>query len=117
MKGNGNGPVVTMTGIFVNAPGATQPTTVSQNTVHSLSNTVAEGRIGSVYGMDFTLPSLAGNLIEQNLVHSLNVTSSLTGYSIWGLVMEGQGAAPFQNNMVSLGLDAAGNSISTVFCM
>jgi hypothetical protein len=64
--------------------------------------------------MDFTLPPL-GNVIERNLVHSLNVTSTLTAYQIWGLVMEGQGTATFQNNMVRLGLDAAGNSITTGF--
>jgi len=114
MNGKANSPGVTMTGILVSAPLATQPTTFSQNTVHSLSNTVTGGSAGSVYGMDFLLPSQA-NVIEQNLVHSLNVTSTFTAYKISGLVMEGQGTATFQNNMVRLGLDAAGNSITTGF--
>lgn len=115
MNGNANSPGVTMTGIVVNAPTAAQPTTVSQNTVHSLSNTATGVSVGSVYGMDFTLSSLTGNLIEQNLIHSLNVTSIQPAYQIFGLVMEGQGTATFQNNMVRLGLDAAGNSITTGF--
>src|SRR5207249_3237004 len=114
MNGNANSPGVTMTGVLVLAPVAAQPTIVSQNTVHSLSNTVTGGSAGSVYGMDFLLPSQA-NVIEQNLVHSLNVTSTFTAYKISGLVMEGQGTATFQNNMVRLGLDAAGNSITTGF--
>ena len=84
INGNANSPGVTMTGILVLAPAAAQPTTVSQNTVHSLSNTVTGGSAGSVYGMDLTLPSL-GNLIEQNLVHSLNVTSTLTAVPDLGL--------------------------------
>jgi hypothetical protein len=107
MNGKANSPGVTMTGILVSAPLATQRTTFSQNIVHSLSNTVTGGSAGSVYGMDFLLPSQA-NLIEQNLVHSLNVASIFTAYKVWGLVMEGQGTATFQNNMVRLGLDAAG---------
>jgi len=115
MSGNANSPGVTMTGIFVSAPVATQATKVSQNTVHSLTNTVTGGSPGSVYGMDFTLPMLTGNLVEQNLVHSLNITSTLTANRICGLVMEGQGTATFQNNIVRLGLDEAGNSITTGF--
>ena len=114
MNGNANSLGVTMAGILVSAPTATQPSAVSQNTVHSLTNTVTGGTAGFLYGMDFTLPSL-GNLIEQNLVHSLNVVSTQPAYRIWGLVMEGQGTATFQNNMVRLGLDAAGNSITTGF--
>jgi trimeric autotransporter adhesin len=94
---------------------ATQATAISQNTVHSLSNTATGVSVGSVYGMDLTLSSLTGNLIEQNLVHSLNVTSIQPAYQVFGLVMEGQGTATFQNNMVRLGLDAAGNSITTGF--
>src|SRR5438552_16685006 len=62
MNGKANSPGVTMTGILVSAPLATQPTTFSQTTVHSLSNTVTGGSAGSVYGMDFLLPSQA-NLI------------------------------------------------------
>jgi len=64
--------------------------------------------------MHFLLP-WQGNVIQQNLVHSLDVISTLTEYQIWGLVMEGQGTATFQNNMVRLGLNATGSSITTGF--
>src|SRR5581483_5072520 len=115
MNGNANSTGITMAGLAVNAATATQPSTISQNTVHSLTNTVTGGSAGFTYGMEFILPSITGNLIEQNLVHSLNVVSVLPGNRIWGVVMEGQGMATFQNNMVRLGLDAAGNSITTGF--
>jgi len=114
MSGNANGPGVTMTGILVSAPLATQPTTVSLNTVHTLSNRVTGSSVGAVYGMHFLLP-WQRNVIRQNLVHSLDVISTLTEYQIWGLVMEGQGTATFQNNMVRLGLNATGSSITTGF--
>jgi hypothetical protein len=81
MSGNANSPGVTMTGIVVNTPLSTQPSSISQNVVHTLSNSVTGGSAGSVYGMDFTLPSL-GNVIERNLVHSLYVSSTLTAYQI-----------------------------------
>jgi hypothetical protein len=114
MSGNANGSGVTMSGIIVSAGTATQPSTISQNTVHSLSNTVTGGSAGTVDGMDVTLPALS-NVIERNFVHSLNVTSSLTANQIWGMAMRGQGTATFQNNIVQLGLDAAGNSITAGF--
>src|SRR4029453_17128896 len=46
MNGKANSPGVTITGILVSAPLATQPTTFSQNIVHSLSNTVTGGSAG-----------------------------------------------------------------------
>ncbi|HEU0275216.1 MAG TPA: hypothetical protein VFQ83_11870 [Candidatus Udaeobacter sp.] len=114
MIGNSTSTASAVTGIAVNAPVATHATLVSQNTVHSLSNTATGSSNASISGMDFTLPSVDGNLIEQNFVHSLSVSTTLVpAYQIFGIVMEGQGNATFQNNMVQLGLDAAGNSITT----
>lgn len=115
ISGNSNSSGITMTGIAVSAQVATQPTIVSQNTVYSLRNTATGATTAAVYGMDFTLSSLGGNLVAQNFVHSLSAASILPAYQIFGLVMEGQGAATFQNNMVQLGFDAAGNSITAGF--
>jgi nitrogenase subunit NifH len=56
MNGNANSPGVTMTGIVVNSGLSTQSSIISENVVHSLSNSVIGGSAGSVYGMDFTLP-------------------------------------------------------------
>ncbi|MEK6299798.1 MAG: C25 family cysteine peptidase [Acidobacteriota bacterium] len=112
MIGNANGAVVVMSGILVT--GSTGVNTISQNTVHSLSNTVTGGSAGAIYAIDCSLAT-AANVVERNLVHSISVTSTLTAYQIFGLVMRGTGTATFKNNMVRLGLDAAGSSITTGF--
>ena len=112
MTGNANGAVVTMSGIIMSA--STGVSTVSQNTVHSLTDTVTGGSAGAIYAIDCSLPA-TGSVIERNLVHSINVNSTLTAYQVWGMVMRGQGSATYKNNMVRLGLDASGNPITTGF--
>jgi hypothetical protein len=115
LTGNSNGGVVVMSGIVVSNASSTIPSTISQNTVHSLSDTVTGGSQGAVYAMDLTLSTNAGNLVERNLVHSVNVNSTFTGYQIFGIIARTQGVATYKNNMIRLGLDAAGNSITTGF--
>jgi len=84
---------------------------VSQNTVHSLLNnnpTVA----ASVTGMIISVPLVTSNIVARNLVHSMNLGSSaLTGIAT-GIQLNG-GVANVQNNMVRLGVDAAGADIQT----
>src|SRR5215813_10895138 len=89
---------------------STRTSNVSHNTVHSLSNTSGTAS-NSIYGIDVTMPATA-NVVERNFVHSLSLTSTATSSQLWGIVMRGQGSAVFKNNMVRLGLDAAGNSIT-----
>ena len=114
MVGNSNGAVVVMTGYTVTAGTATNPSIISGNTVHSISDVVTGGAAGAIYAFDLTMPALA-NVIERNSVHSVNVISTLATYQIFGLVMRGSGNATFRNNMVRLGLDATGASITTGF--
>ncbi len=112
LNGNANGAVVVMGGILTS--GSTGVNTISQNVIYGLNNTVTGGAAGALYGIDCSLPATA-NIVERNFVHSLSVTSTLTAYQIWGIVMRGVGTATFKNNMVRLGIDAAGNSITTGF--
>ncbi|MEO6612517.1 MAG: PKD-like domain-containing protein [Chitinophagaceae bacterium] len=113
MSGNANGAVVTMAGIVV-SNAATGASTISSNTIHSLVNTVTGGAAGAIYSMDLTFGSTA-NTVEKNNVHSINVVSTLTANQLFGIVMRGAGTATFKNNIVRLGLDAAGNPITTGF--
>ncbi len=114
ITGNSNGAVVVLSGIIVS--GSTGVNTVSRNTVHSLSDTVTGGSAGAIYAIDCGFPVTA-NIVEGNLVHSINVTSTLTGYQIIGIIARTQGTATYKNNMIRLGLDAAGNSITTGFAI
>jgi hypothetical protein len=111
-SGNANGAVVTMSGLALSSSAGAS--LISQNTVHSLSNTVTGGSAGAVYAIDLTLPVTA-NIVERNLVHSISVTSTLTAYQIYGIIARTLGTATYKNNMIRIGLDAAGGSITTGF--
>jgi len=114
MTGNSNVASVVMSAFEI-ATAGTAGSEISRNTIHSLSNIVTGGAAGAIYAIDCTFSSNNKNLVQGNLVHSISVTSSLTGYQIYGIVMRGVGNATFDNNMVRLGYDAAGNSITTGF--
>jgi hypothetical protein len=113
ISGNANAASVVMGGIIVQTA-ATGASTISQNTVHSLSNTVTGGAAGAIYAIDLTFGATA-NIVERNTVHSINVTSTLAAYQLFGIVMRGSGTATFRNNMIRLGFDASGASITTGF--
>jgi hypothetical protein len=90
--------------------GATGNNTISQNTIHSLSN-ASGAAANSIYGMSLSLPSTT-NLVERNFIHSLSLTSTVTGTQIWGISGGATGTTTYQNNMIRLGVDAAGNSVT-----
>ena len=124
MVGNSNFPAtVVMSGINASiGTGATNTSLISRNTVHSLSNASGAAQT-SIYAIDLTLPATnnitGGNVIERNLIYSLSNTSTDNTSQLWGIVQRGSGTAAVpvranvQNNMIRLGLDAAGNSITS----
>ncbi|MFL6334266.1 MAG: Ig-like domain repeat protein [Pyrinomonadaceae bacterium] len=125
LVGNSTFPAtVVESGIVVNISTAvTNSSRISRNTIHSLSN--ASGAAStSIYAMDLTLPATTNiaanaNVIERNLIHSLSNTSTDNTSQLWGIVQRGSATAgvavnaTVKNNMIRLGLDAAGNSITS----
>ncbi len=101
MTGNANVGSVVMSGIEIQTASA-GGSTISGNTIHSLSNIVTGGATGAVYALDCTFGAKP-NVVQGNLIHSISVTSSFTTYQVWGIVMRGSGTATFSNNMVRLG--------------
>ncbi|MDQ3815990.1 MAG: hypothetical protein M3347_18940, partial [Armatimonadota bacterium] len=99
-------------GIVQGSSGAGQ--TLSQNVVHSLSNTAAGLQPIAVIGMYFTSATSGTNLVARNLVHSLAVTASTSDSSSTTGIELGSGTMIVQNNMVRLGIDASGASTSGV---
>jgi uncharacterized repeat protein (TIGR01451 family) len=112
VSGNSNGAIVAMSGISI-GPAGSGSSEISQNTIHSLNNS-AGAAAGSIYAMDLTLSANA-NVIERNFIHSISATSSATGYQLWGIVKRGAGSATVRNNIVRLGIDSAGNPITSGF--
>jgi Divergent InlB B-repeat domain len=88
-----------------------QPQTISQNVVYSLSSSAASAAV-SVVGIANAGPSSGTNLVTRNVVHSLSLSTSSATASVTGIIAV-SGAASFQNNMVRLGVDAAGAPLTT----
>jgi hypothetical protein len=121
--GNSNFPATVVgSGIVVNvSTAATNTSTISRNTIHSLSNASGAAQT-SIYAMDLTLPATTNintNLIERNFIHSLSNNSTDNTSQAWGIVQRGSGtagvavSATVQNNMIRLGVDSAGNPITS----
>ena len=83
---------------------------VRQNVIHTLLNNNPTAA-ASVTGLVISLPAVTSNTVERNFVHSLNMASTaLTGIAT-GIQVTG-GVNDVQNNMVRLGVDAAGADIT-----
>jgi hypothetical protein len=88
---------------------------VAQNTVHSLENTAASGAV-KIHGIYYSGPGGEGNRVERNFIHSLKLASSNSAAIISGIRIN-SGKVAVQNNMVRLGIDAAGNAITTGYAI
>lgn len=94
--------------IGINAQGNAVNETVSNNTIYGLSETAAAAV--QVTGIMYGGPSSGTNTISGNLIHSF--TGSGTAATLNGMVVLG-GPSTYSNNMIRLGVDSAGNSITT----
>ncbi|MFN4121879.1 MAG: beta strand repeat-containing protein [Flavobacteriales bacterium] len=102
------GAVAALIGISHRSTSAGQ--TLKGNTVYGLTHTNASAA-ATVTGIYYNGPTSGTNLVDGNFVHSLNATSSSTALQLNGIVLGG-GLTTVTNNMVRLGIDAAGNSIT-----
>lgn len=94
--------------IGISQRSTTSGQTVSQNLVHSLSNTEPTAPV-SLTGIYYAGGSGGTNVISRNVVHSLTLVSSDNASSIVGMDF-GNGAFIAHNNLVRVGLDANGAS-------
>ncbi|MFT3980903.1 MAG: GEVED domain-containing protein [Ferruginibacter sp.] len=105
--GTGTGASASVIGISTGSATSANHT-VSQNSIYALSNTNASAAT-SVTGINFGATS-GTNLIARNFIHSLSVASTagiINGFAVTS------GTATYQNNMVRLGINAAGTDITT----
>ncbi|HJU40540.1 MAG TPA: hypothetical protein VJ724_13270, partial [Tahibacter sp.] len=118
--GNANPASVVMSGIASTMSTSNAASTIARNTIHSLRDVVGGtgAAAGAIYAIDLALGTQA-NVVERNLVHSLSVDSTFTAYQLYGMILRGNGTqastATVRNNMIRLGLDAAGNAITTPY--
>jgi hypothetical protein len=68
----------------------------------------------SIYGISCNFPAASTSLVERNVVHSLSITSFDKACQLAGIVFNaGQGT--YKNNMVRLGMNADGTSVTGGF--
>lgn len=89
--------------------GSNGSNTISQNTIHSLSN--SGGAQTAVVGISLRFLATA-NVVERNFVHSLSMAAPNPTFRFLVGINALSGNATYQNNMVRLGIDAGGNSIT-----
>ncbi len=89
---------------------------VSQNVIYALANTAATAAT-AVSGLFYSGPAAGSNVVQRNLIDSLNLSTSgldtTPGVSqITGIHVNG-GGTTYLNNMVRLGFDSFGNPLTT----
>jgi hypothetical protein len=87
----------------------TPGTVVSQNKVFNLANTNATVA-GCVSGLYFATPALGQTTISGNLVHSFSTASPTSIQN--GIIIPNTGVAMIYNNMIRLGIDSTGASVT-----
>lgn len=105
----GTGSSASIGGIIVTS--TTAGHTITQNTIHSLSNTHASAAV-NIVGIHYGGASSGTNLIERNFIHSFNLATSSTSASLTGINIA-VGTSTVQNNMIRLGIKPDGTSITT----
>ncbi len=108
----GTGSSASMIGIMHTATTAVGHT-YTANTVHSLSNTNASAAV-QIIGIHYGGPTTGTNVVARNFVHSLSLSTSSATAEMRGINVNG-GLTSFENNMVRLGIDGAGASLTNNF--
>jgi trimeric autotransporter adhesin len=107
----GTGVTASVIGIQLNAASAnTLVNTISNNRVYSLSNTNTAAAV-TVTGIAVVTPTTGPvNIVERNFVHSLSLSS--TAAALMRGINIVNGLMDVRNNMVRLGVDGAGASVT-----
>jgi hypothetical protein len=114
LAGSSSGAGVSGTGIGV-ATTSTGASTVARNVLHTLRND-AGAASNSIYSLDLSFATTSTNVVERNLVHSIEINSTTLTSQTAGIVARA-GAATYRNNIVRLGVDHNGNSITPGYVM
>ncbi|MFN8285727.1 MAG: T9SS type A sorting domain-containing protein [Chitinophagales bacterium] len=84
---------------------------IARNTVHTLSNTATAATV-HVIGIFYSPSTGSGNVVERNFIHSFGLSSTAVASTING-IYDNAGNAEFRNNMIRLGINAAGSALTT----
>ncbi len=105
---NSAGSGASVYGIY-NSASTTNNQVISGNNLHSFSNSGTSA--ATVVGIYYSGPTAGTNEVKSNFVHSL--TASTAGSTLTGIQIADAGNAIIYNNMIRLGITAAGSDITT----
>ncbi|MDX2002448.1 MAG: hypothetical protein SFW35_08445 [Chitinophagales bacterium] len=106
-----NGTQASVVGIAIPRNVTTFGHTISNNVIRNLSNTNASASAVRVIGIFYAGPTSGTHKVERNIIHSFTAASTNIATLLTG-IYDSSGLASFENNMVRLGIDASGNSIT-----
>jgi hypothetical protein len=99
---NATGTTISASVIGISMTSTTAGQTVSQNTIHSLSNTNSGANATGVIGIHYNGPTSGTNLVARNQIYGLTTNgTSATGFN-YGINVSG-GSTTYQNNMITMG--------------
>ncbi|MDO9188111.1 MAG: T9SS type A sorting domain-containing protein [Bacteroidia bacterium] len=101
--------ITTASVIGISKSGTTANQSVSGNTISNLSNISVAAAV-SVNGICYTGATTGSNLVSKNTIRNLSAVT--TGLGLLNGINISGGFSTFANNMISLGLDAAGASVA-----
>ncbi|OFY87112.1 MAG: hypothetical protein A3F72_16530 [Bacteroidetes bacterium RIFCSPLOWO2_12_FULL_35_15] len=95
--------------IGISKSGTAADQSVSDNTILNLSNTSVAAAV-TINGIYYTGASTGTNLITKNTIQNLSAVT--TGLGLINGIYVGGGSSAFTNNMIAIGLDVSGASVS-----
>ncbi|HRH06932.1 MAG TPA: hypothetical protein PLN13_00005, partial [Bacteroidia bacterium] len=114
----GSGTTANICGIVMRS--TTAPSTVTNNKIYSLKLTTTSTTTSTqITGIVWNSPTSGTNLLARNFIHSFDVaytTTTATAATFTG-VDNGSGVSTIQNNMIRLGINDAGSSVTTPLVM
>jgi hypothetical protein len=103
-----------ITGISVNIPGGSGAQTIKGNTIYNLTNTHSSAKV-DVYGIYFSGTLTGTNIISDNFIYGLSLSTSNTTGKIEGILIY-RGISTVYNNIINFGGEiTSGNLFYGIF--
>ena len=101
--------------IGLSITGGSAGLSVINNHIYGVSNDNTSAAV-NVTGLYYQGPTTGTNIVSRNLIHGLELSTSDVSAAINGIYAY-NGLSEFQNNMIRLGIDDAGNDINTGYAI
>jgi hypothetical protein len=101
-----------LTGIMLNSTLGTTAHYFSQNQIYGLYSTSGGSSNIGIIGIFMNAAATSSVTVQNNYIHSFSFNTSAAGAIMYGTIATTTFPANYTNNIIRLGIDAAGNSIT-----